>query len=113
MSEGGFLSADPLSRTVDRMEMHARAYVRCLLAMLDVSGDRFVGELGDEVCLPVIRHHSGSYILDLISRPARWSSDAAYGASQDPRAELSYLVRWADRTSIWEMSGDIITQTTR
>ena len=56
MSEGGLVGADPLSRTVDRMEMHGRAHVRCLPAMLDVSGDRLVGELGDEVCFPVVLH---------------------------------------------------------
>src|SRR5262245_52251182 len=56
MSEGGLIGADPLSRTVDRMKMRARAYVRCLPAMLDVRRDRLVGELGDEVRFPVMLH---------------------------------------------------------
>ena len=54
--KAGLGGADPLSGTVDRMEMHARACVRCLLAMLDVSSDCFVGELGDELSFPVMLH---------------------------------------------------------
>src|SRR5262245_40850841 len=56
VSEGGLVGADPLSGAVDWMEMHGRTHVRCLPAVLDVSGDRLVGELGDKVGFPVMLH---------------------------------------------------------
>ena len=56
VSEGGLAGADTLSRAVDWIEMHGRAHVRSPLPVRDVSRDCLVGELGDEVCLPVVLH---------------------------------------------------------